>query len=251
MRIAVITGASSGLGREYARQIANTFPEIEKIWLIARRADKLAEVSTECTRPGETIMLDLCNEKDLGALSRKLSQEAPEVSVLINCAGCGYLGNVDSTDPALLLRSVDLNIRALTAVTCAVLPYMKRGGRIINASSIASFCPNPRMTVYSATKSYVTDFTLGLRDELRERSINATAVCPGPMETEFLDVGNITGNSKMFKTLPYCHPKEVVYGSLKAAASGRAIYTPKAFYKFYRFLAKIIPHAVLVKMVRT
>lgn len=251
MRIAVITGASSGLGREYAKQVANTFPEIERVWLIARRADKLSAVVSECTRPGEALIIDLCDDTDMGSLISKLADENPEVAVLINCAGCGYLGNVDSTDPALLLRPIDLNVRALTSVTSAVLPYMKRGGRIINVSSIASFCPNPRMTVYSATKSYVSAFTLGLRDELRERGINVTAVCPGPMETEFLDVGKITGNSKMFKSLPYCNPVDVVTGSLAASKKGRAIWTPTAFFKFYRFLAKIIPHVLLVKLVRT
>ena len=251
MKTAIITGASSGLGREYAKQIADIFPEVEKIWLIARRADRLADTVAECKRPCETLSLDLCADGDLLALSNRLSDEKPEVSVLINCAGCGYLGNVDETDPALFTRSIDLNVRALTSVTCSVLPYMKDGGRIINVSSIASFCPNPRMTVYSATKSYVSDFSLGLRDELRGRGINVTAVCPGPMDTEFLDIGKITGNSKMFKTLPYCDPEKVVRGSLKASKRGRAVWTPKAFFKFYRFLAKIIPHTLLVKLVRT
>lgn len=251
MKIAIITGASSGLGREYVKQVADVFPEIEQIWLIARRADRLSDISAECVPQGRALALDLCSDADLGVLSRKLADENPEASVLINCAGCGYLGNVDSTDSALFIRSIDLNVRALTAVTCAVLPYMKKGGHIINVSSIASFCPNPRMTVYGATKAYISAFTLGLRDELRGRGINVTAVCPGPMDTEFLDIGKITGNSKMFKTLPYCVPSSVVKGSLTASKNGRAVWTPKAFYKFYRFIAKIVPHVLLVKMVRT
>ena len=154
---------------------------------------------------------------------------------------------------------VDLNCRALTAVTTICLPYMKRrAGKekvssfILNTCSIASFAPNPRMTVYCSTKAYVLSFTKSLNFELRGTGINVCAVCPGPMATEFLDVAGISGGkSKTFETLPYCDPDKVAAGALKAASGGRNIYTPKAFYKFYRFLAKILPHSLVMKMSKT
>ena len=146
---------------------------------------------------------------------------------------------------------IDLNLRALTAVTNMALPFMTAGSRILNVSSIASFCPNPRMTVYSATKAYVSSFTVGLAEELRKKKITATAVCPGPMKTEFLDTGNITGNSRMFELLPYCDQVRVAAGALRAAREGRTIYTPRLVYKFYRVLAKITPVKLMVKLTGT
>ena len=108
------------------------------------------------------------------------------------------------------------------------------------------------MTVYCSTKAYVLSFTKSLNFELRGTGINVCAVCPGPMATEFLDVAGISGGkSKTFETLPYCDPDKVAAGALKAASGGRNIYTPKAFYKFYRFLAKILPHSLVMKMSKT
>ncbi len=251
MRTAIITGASSGLGREYALQLAASFPEVEQVWLIARRKPLLDELGKRLSIPFVSIPLDLTSDGDLELLSRRLEDERPEVTVLVNSAGCGYLSNVADTDPALLSRMTDLNIRAMTLVTRAALPYMPEGGHIINVSSIASFCPNARMTVYSSTKAYVSSFSLGLREELRERKISVTAVCSGPMDTEFLDIGGITGNSKMFKTLPYCDPKKVAAGSCRAAKNDRAFHTPRAFFKLYRFLSRVIPETVMVKLAKT
>ena len=181
----------------------------------------------------------------------KLRGEQPEVVLLINNAGCGYLGNVGQTELASQTRMVDLNVRALTAITHMTVPYMGAGSRILNVSSIASFCPNPRLTVYSSTKAYVSSYTIGLAEELRSRKIGVTAVCPGPMKTEFLDVGGITGNSRMFEMLPYCDQVRVAGGALRAARAGRTIYTPRLFYKTYRLLAKLMPAEVLVKLVKT
>ena len=185
------------------------------------------------------------------AYQEKLRQDEPEVVLLVNNAGCGYLGNLGEMDAAGQKRMTDLNVTALTAVTNLVLPYMARGGHIINVSSIAAFCPNPRMTVYSSTKAYVSSFSRGLHEELRERGVGVTAVCPGPMDTEFLDLAGISGNSKTFETLPHCDPVKVVAGTYRAARAGKVIYTPTAFFKLYRVLAKIFPQRLMVKLAKT
>lgn len=252
MKTAIITGASSGLGREFVRQIADVFPEVESYWLIARRVDRLEELAAAL--PGKIVAclpLDLCDPMSFMAFQAKLTAEQPEVILLVNNAGCGYLGRVGEMETASQTRMVDLNLRALTAVTNMTIPFMPEGGRILNVSSIASFCPNPRMTVYSATKAYVSSFTVGIAEELREKGITATAVCPGPMKTEFLDVGGIEGNSRMFEMLPYCDQVRVAGGALRAARAGRTIYTPKLFYKFYRFVAKVTPVKLMVKFTGT
>jgi len=252
MKVAIVTGASSGLGREFARQIADEFPEVECFWLIARREDRLRELAAELGgKQTVCLPLDLCDEASFAAVEEKLRSGKPEVALLVNNAGCGYLGNVGETPTELQTRMTKLNVTALTAMTSLCLPYMPRGAHIINVSSIAAFCPNPRLTVYSATKSYVSAFTRGVGEELKQRGVTATAVCPGPMATEFIDVGGIKGNSRTFDRLPYCDPKKVAAGTLTSARLGRAFYTPTAFYKFYKGLAKLMPQAWMIKATKT
>ncbi|MGM9619244.1 MAG: SDR family NAD(P)-dependent oxidoreductase [Oscillospiraceae bacterium] len=252
MKTAIITGASAGLGEAFVRQAALQFPEIECFWLIARREERLRRMA-ETLAGKETVCLplDLCKKEDLAALEQLLSQRQPEVRLLINNAGCGYLGNVGETETALQTRMTELNVTALTAVTAIALPYMPAGSHIVNVSSIASFCPNPRMTVYSATKAYVSAFTRGISEELQGRGVTATAVCPGPMRTEFLETGGIAGNSKTFQCLPYCVPEKVAAGTLRAAKAGKVFYTPTGFYRFYRVVAKILPQRWMVKLTKT
>lgn len=252
MKTAIITGASAGLGREFVRQLEDAFPEIECVWLVSRSKEKLEDAAKLLKKiPAKIVPLDLCDEKSFTELSDLLAAEQPEVALLVNNAGCGYLGNVGETALDVQTRMVDLNVRALTAVTHITIPYMGQGGRIINLSSIASFCPNPRMTVYSSTKAYVSSFNRGLSVELKPRGITVTAVCPGPMATEFLDVGGIAGNSKTFEILPYCDPAKVVEGAYKASRAGRAVHTPRGFFKFYRVVAKILPQPLMIKFTKT
>ncbi len=251
MNIGIITGASSGLGFEFVRRVGAHYPELDELWLIARRAERLEAASRETSIKCRVIPLDLTSDESYATLSALLESEKPSVRLLINNSGCGYLGNVGEGELDRQIRTVDLNVRGLTAVTHTVLPHMTRGGAIINISSIASFCPNPRMTVYSSTKAYATSFTLGLGEELRERGITATAVCPGPMDTEFIYAGEIRGNSKTFETLPYCDPAKVAESSLKAARHGRSVHTPRGFYKLYRVLAKLLPVKLMMKFAKT
>lgn len=252
MKTAIITGASAGLGLEFVAQLEEYFPEIDRVWLISRTSAKLEEAAKLLKRAETKILpLDLCSEADIYALETEMAREKPDVYLLINNAGCGNLGNIGDSSWKTETRMVDLNIRALTAVSAVCVPYIVRGGKIINISSIASFCPNPRMTVYSSSKSYVSAFSRGLGEELKPKGITVTAVCSGPMGTEFLDIAGIRGNSKTFDTLPWCVPKNVVAGSYKAAKTGRAVHTPRAFFKLYRIIAKILPQRIMVKFAKT
>lgn len=259
MKIAIITGASSGLGEKLLCETQKRF-SLDEIWIIARRAVRLETLAEKCAGAAKIVPvpLDLTDYASYDKLSAMLEEKKPEIFALINNAGFGKLGNmIDMTYPAQA-GMVDLNCRALTAVTTVCLPYMKkREGKekvssfVLNTCSIASFAPNPKMTVYCSTKAYVLSFTKSLRFELRGTGINVCAVCPGPMATEFLDVAGITGNSKTFDTLPYCDPDKVAAGALKAANAGRNVYTPKVFFKFYRLLAKLLPHSLVMHMSKT
>ncbi len=251
MKIAVITGASAGLGKEFLRLISEYYPEIEEYWLISRSREKLETAALGIDRPCRIMPYDLTLDESYDKLCDEAATEHPDVRLLINNAGCGYLGNVGEGDTEHQTRMVDLNLKGLTAVTHILVPYMNEGSRIINISSIASFCPNPRMTVYSSSKAFVTAFSLGIGEELKPKGITSTAVCSGPMDTEFIYLGGIKGNSKMFEMLPYCDPAKVARGALKASKKGRSVYTPRGFYKLYRVIAKILPVKLMIKFAKT
>ena len=252
MKIAVITGASAGLGKEYLKQTLKKYPELDEFWVIARREDKLKELTSLDEKRVVPFPLDLCEYASYSKLDAALKEKNAEIKIFINNAGFGSIGNVDEEDGEKISKIVDLNCRALTFLSNVALKYMKEGSCIINICSIAGFCPNPRMTVYSSSKAYVYAFSQSLRFELKKKKINVLAVCPGPMETEFLSVAGISKqNSKAFATLPYCDPVKVVANSLKAAEKGKGVYTPRAFYKFYRFAAKIVPKSILMYATKT
>lgn len=250
MKIAILTGASAGLGKEYFYNLTKR-SDIDCIWLIARRKDRLEQLAADTDKPCVILPLDLTDEQSFEILKEKLTEQTVEIKILINNAGFGKLGNVEELSVTDQTDMVRLNCAALTAVTTVCLQFMQKGSFIVNVCSIASFAPNPRMTVYSSTKAYVLSFSKSLRQEVKKRGINVLATCPGPMNTEFLSVANITGNSKTFDILPYCDPKKVAAHSLKQAEKGRAIHTPKLFYKFYRILAKLLPHSFIMKLSKT
>ena len=246
MNIAIITGASSGLGLEFYKEIQNE--PLDEVWVIARREEKLKEHKDKFGKIKTRILpMDITLKSNISSLADILKEEKPSVKFLINNAGFGVFGAVADADPNALGKMVDLNARALTEITACVLAYMDASSYIINTCSIASFVPNANLTVYAATKSYVMSLSRGLRQELKNRKINVTAVCPGPMETEFLAVAGIEkGTSKMFDILPKSKPAVVARKAIKAAKRGKAVYTPKLLFKVYRVLAKILPHSILL-----
>ena len=141
---------------------------------------------------------------------------------------------------------------AVGSVTALTLPFMRNGGEIINVCSIAAFAPNTRMAVYCSTKAYVLSLSKALRGELKKRGINVLAVCPGPMDTEFLPTAGIApGSSHTFDTLPRVNPSVMARKSLAASKKKKGVYTNRLFYKFYRIIAKLLPHSIVMKMCGT
>ena len=252
MSIAIVTGASSGLGRAFCLALKARRSDISEYWLVARRGERLKELEL-LLRPMKVRIfpLDLTQWQSLEALQSALDREQPEVALLINNAGFGLLGSVWELSPQRQRDMANLNCGAVTALTPIVLNHMHKGAAIINVSSIASFAPTPRMSVYCATKSYVTAYTRSLRFELKSRGINALTLCPGPMDTEFLPIAGITGHSKTFDHLPRLDPAKVAKGALKAAFRGRGVYTPGAFFRLYRLIAKVLPHNLVMRFSKT
>ena len=252
MKYAVITGASSGLGKEYIYAVLKSMPEIEKILIIARREDRLNSLKEELGEKIAPMPGDITDGEFIRKYSDYLKSEKAEVKLLINNAGFGRLADftdISTLDNAAMVR---LNCEALTVMTSVTLSFMTENSNIINTCSIAAFAPNARMAVYSSTKAYVLSLSRALKMELKSKNIYVTAVCPGPMDTEFLPVANIKkGTSRTFDTLPRVNPKIMAEKSLKAALSKKAVYTNKAFYKFYRFIAKILPCSLVMKWCKT
>ena len=252
MKIAVITGASSGLGAEFAYAVDKLCEEIDEIWLVARREDRLKEVAEKLSKKTKILTMDITDNDSLKDYENVLKENNAEISLLINNAGFGKLGDFSELSVEDNGGMVRLNCEALTVFTAISLPYIINGGEIINSCSIASFAPNSRMAVYSSTKAYVMSFSRALREELKQKKINVLAVCPGPMDTEFLAVAGIEkGTSSTFDMLPRVNPKAVAIGSIKASKTKKSVYTNHIFYKFYRILAKILPHSLVMKMAKT
>jgi len=191
---ALITGASSGLGVEFARQLA---PQAHALVLVARRQDRLQAIKAELGRsyPNLSIYcysLDLADLDALDRFTRWLSDEGVRINFLINNAGLGDHGLFESSEWPKVQAMLDVNITALTRLTHSLLPVLRTfdHSAILNVSSCASFLPVPQLAVYAATKAYVTSFSEAVRAELRGTGVSVTTLCPGPVDTEFTDVAN-------------------------------------------------------------
>ena len=246
MNIAILTGATGGVGGEYLDLLKKE--NLDEIWIIARRRERLESLA-ESDKRIRPFPLDLTDETAFSDLKNALDEKEMNIKYLINNAGFGTMGNFADIDTEKLASCIELNCIALTRMCSLCIPYMSEGSGIINVASIASFVPNPRLAVYSATKAFVKNLSHSLREELKPHKINVLALCPGPMKTEFLPVAGIdAGSSKMFDTLPSTPPRKAAEGSLKALKKGRAVYTPGLLFKFYRVLSSLIPQTILVKI---
>ncbi len=187
-RIAVITGASSGMGREFALRIDGE-EKFDEIWLIARRAEKLNEIAKSCKNLARVICMDLSKPEAWAEYKSMLESENADVAVLVNAAGFGHFGGFLEMELDKQLAMIDLNDKALIAMTYHTLAHMSDGGRIYELGSLSSFQPVPFINVYGASKALVLSFSRALNRELKSagRDIRVMAVCPGWVLTEFFD----------------------------------------------------------------
>ena len=187
MKIAVITGASAGIGREFVYAVDRQY-ELDEIWVIARRKERLEELSASCKTPLRAVCLDLSKLDSVDGYAAMLDAEKPEISILVNAAGCGVFGPFAENDLKKQLSSAQLNSLALTAMCHVSIPYMRSGSAIVNMGSNSAWQPVPYQTVYGASKSYVLSFSRALGRELRSAGIHVMCVCPGWIKTEFQQV---------------------------------------------------------------
>lgn len=194
MRIAIVTGASSGMGREFVMQLPQ-WEQFDELWVIARRADRLEALKDAVPFPVRPISLDLTDAASLGHYADLLQAAHPEVGLLANISGFGKFGRYDQIPLEDSLNMIDLNCKAVVAMTELTLPYMKRGSKILNLDSLSAFQPVPYLNVYASTKAFVLSYSRSLNRELRPRGIRVMAVNPGWVKTEFFGRATQTSNN--------------------------------------------------------
>lgn len=248
MGIALITGASSGIGREFVKQLNENYG-IEEFWLVARRKERMEALAKELSIKAHIISADLCTEEGVDAVRQALESEKPQIKVLINAAGFGRFGAHDQISERDTIRMIDLNVKALVLITHMALPYMEKGGRIIEMGSGSCFTPLPNFNVYAASKSFVLHYTKALYYEVKKYGVTATAFCPGWVHTEFLDTAGTDKNvNRPKKTKPLLKVETVVKGSLKAAMKGKKMYVTNWFTKMQHVLFKLLPDGILSRL---
>lgn len=247
--LALVTGASSGIGCEFARELAARGADLI---LVARDEARLTELAEELRDAhgcrAEVLRADLCDERQLTAVESRLSEDS-DIDLLVNNAGFGVSGYFADLDIAASQGQIDLNVTALVRLAHAALPSMRaaRRGGIINIASTAAFTPGPMMAVYSATKAFVLAFTEGLAAELRSEGIKVTTVCPGFTRTEFQQRGNYDTGS--IPTLAWQSPANVVAEALSGYSRGKVVTVSGAQNRLLVGLLRMLPRSAIPGLV--
>lgn len=246
-RVAIVTGASSGMGREFVLNIDRTFKNVDEIWLIARRRDLLEELRANINKPCIIINEDITDTGFNARFAKMLKQEKAGVKILVNCAGYGIMGPVGDAAHDVSVGMINTNCMGLTSVTHVVLPYMTKKSRIINLASSAAFLPQPQFAIYAASKSYVLSFSRALNCELKDREIFVTAVCPGPVATDFFTIAEGEHKRVWFKDLFMVNAKDVVDKAIKDSIDRREISIYGLPMKLFYVFTKIVPHGIIFR----
>ena len=249
MTIAIVTGASSGMGREFVRQLSE-YVQVDAIWAIARRAEALEALKEEVSIPVRPIVLDLLREESFRTIRQLLEAEKPEVKLLVNAAGFGKFGAYHKVSLEDDCRMIDLNCKALLAMTRLCLPYMGPGSHILQLDSLSAFQPVPYITTYGATKAFVLSYSRSMNRELKPRGIRVMAMNPGWVKTEFFNHAfqtNGDGEVQYFDRL--YEAKDVVRTGLRDLYRSRKDYSVHGLPVKLQVLAvKIVPHSIVMNI---
>lgn len=248
MNIAVVTGASSGMGKEFVLQLPQ-YVTVDEIWVIARREDALNALKAQCSLPIRPVVLDLCQNSAFEAYQALLEAEKPNVKLLVNAAGFGKFGSFQNIPMADELRMIDLNCKALVAMTRLTLPYMTKGSHILQLDSLSAFQPVPYITTYGATKSFVLSYSRAMNAELKGSGIRMMAMNPGWVKTEFFNHAFQTSVNEVQYFDRLYEAKDVVATGLKD------LYKSKKDVSIHGLpvrnqvrLVKLLPHSIVMKV---
>ena len=245
-KIAVITGASSGMGRRFAETVSE-WGSFDEVWCIARRADRLEELRQTLPFPVRPVALDLTDRTSFAAYAELLKAEEVEVGLLVNASGFGRFAASMDTPLEVNLNMVDLNCQALMALCQLTVPYMGKGGRIINIASVAADQPIPYINVYAATKAFVLRYSRALNRELKGRGVGVTAVCPFWTKTEFFDRAiNSDEEPVVKKYIAMYEPDQIVFRAWRDAKRGKDVSRFGFKARGQSMLTKIVPHSLVM-----
>jgi hypothetical protein len=243
-KVALVTGASAGLGVEFARQLAKRG---HRLVLAARRKDRLEELAKELGN-ARAVAIDLSKKDAAAKLMADVEANGDVVDLLVNNAGFGLIGRFAELDAKRERQMIDLNVGTLTDLCRAVAPGMigRKSGGIINVASTAAFQPGPKMAVYFATKAFVLSLSEALHEELKPHGVNVSCLCPGPTRTEFGDVAGFSG-SGLFDSVAMESP-EVVAAGLDGLNKNKAVVVPGFVNKVTASSGRFAPRSIVRKI---
>ena len=246
MRIALITGASSGLGWAFAERL-DRYEDVEELWLVARRRERMEELAAGLTKPARILACDLAEPESIQSLRDLLEEERPEVGYLVNAAGFGKFGTYADLTLQETNDMIRVNCQAAVDLTVISIPYMTRGSRILEIVSSSSFQPLPGLNVYAATKAFMLHYARALRWELAGRGIVVTAVCPLWIKTEFIRVAQDTKNGSTVRSFPFAsRPGPIASRALLASRLRLGVATCSVPAVIQRVASKFIPHCLIM-----
>ena len=245
MSIAIITGASSGIGEEFAKQLHAT-EGIDEFWFIARRSERMEALRNRLGVKARIITADLTTDAGIETVRAALAEEKPQVKYLVNAAGFGNFGTFEEIPESDVVKMIDLNVKALVLITHITIPYMVKGGRIIELGSGSCFTPLPAFNVYASSKAFVLHYTKALNFEIRKYGLRATCFCPGWVETEFLGKATAKSDVTMPKSMkPLLSCERVVKKCVKASRRGKTMCVTNWYTKLQHMLFKLTPDSLL------
>lgn len=251
MKIVLITGASSGLGMDFAKQLDKSpdIPADTYFWLVARRKDRLKALEKTLTHPCRLFSLDL-NQKDaFPTLENTLKEENPQLIWLINGAGLGFYGNVTDLTLEQIDATIEINCKALTKICRLTAPYLAQEAKVVNIASGSAFLPQPGFSVYAASKTYVHSLSLALKREWKMKKIRVCALCPGPVATEFFDTALQNGQTMPeYKKKFMADPVKVVKKGIRDARKNRNVSAYSFSIKLVWLASKILPKNWILKL---
>ena len=248
MRIAIVTGASSGMGREFVKQVSKK-EKFDEIWVIARRKEALESLKKEVNAKIRPITLDLQNPESFETYKKLLAEEKPEVALLANIAGYGKFGKYDEISLEDCLGMIDLNCKALVAMSQLTIPYMKRGSKILQLDSLSAFQPVPYLNVYGSSKSFVLSYSRALNRELKTKGIRVMSVNPGWVKTEFFDHATKSSNDAITYFNVMYDAKDVIKTAIRDLYHTKKDVSILGFQiKAQVLLVKLLPHKIVMEI---
>lgn len=248
MKIAIVTGASSGMGREFARQLTS-YVKVDELWVIARRQAALSSLQDEVSVPLRTICLDLTQSSSFDTIANLLETEKPEVKLLVNAAGFGKFGSFEQVSLTDECHMLDLNCKALMLMTRLVIPYMAPGSHILQLDSLSAFQPVPYITTYAATKAFVLSYSRAMNRELKSKGIRMMAMNPGWVKTEFFNHAFQSNGGQVQYFNHLYEAKDCVATGLKDLYRSKKDYSVHGLpIKLQVLLVKLMPHRFVMSI---